>query len=84
MLEKGHEAMTRKRAQKIVSTRGEAFFSDMELTERMKEHATFCALMIYLLFFFCRCYIITSKRTRLQLFHPSNEQKHMFTNVFLK
>jgi len=23
----------------------------MELTERMKEHATFCALMIYLLFF---------------------------------
>ena len=34
--------------------------------------------------FFCRCYIITSKRTRLQLFHPSNEQKHMFTNVFLK
>lgn len=51
MLEKGHEAMTRKRAQKIVSTRGEAFFSDMELTERMKEHATFCALMIYLLFF---------------------------------
>ena len=51
MLEKGHEAMTRKRAEKIVFTCGEAFFSGIELTEHMKEHATFSALMIYLLFF---------------------------------
>lgn len=33
--------------------------------------------------FFCRCYFITSKRTRLQLFHPDNE-KNTFPQMFFK
>ena len=78
---KGHEAMTKARAENCFHSRRSIFFQTWNSQSAWKNTQPFVHWWS-ICCFFCRCYIITSKRTRLQLFHPSNEQKHISTSVF--